>query len=116
MAGSTPPPPPDQVMLSTTHDIPGKRTVKCFGIIFGQTVRTRGALGRFVAGFEALLGGRSEAYLTELEKARREALDDMLAKASALGANGVIGVDFDVSEVLEGFVVVTATGTAVYAE
>jgi len=51
------PPPPGQIYLSTTPEIPGMRIVRSLGIVFGQTVRTRGALGRFVAGIEALVGG-----------------------------------------------------------
>jgi uncharacterized protein YbjQ (UPF0145 family) len=111
-----PPPPPGPVYLSTTPEIPGKKIVRSLGIVFGQTVRTRGFLGRFAAGIEALVGGRSEAYLSEIEKARNEALGDLMRKAATMGANGVVGIDFETSEILEGFIVITAVGTAVIVE
>ncbi|MCX8183706.1 MAG: YbjQ family protein [Crenarchaeota archaeon] len=116
MEYSVPPPPPDQVYISTTPEIPGMRIVKSLGIVFGQTVRTRGALGRFVAGIEAIVGGKSEAYLSEIEKARMEALENLIRKATSIGANGVVGVDFETAEILEGFIVITAVGTAVKVE
>ncbi|MEM2373593.1 MAG: YbjQ family protein [Thermoproteota archaeon] len=111
-----PQPPPAPIYLSTTPEIPGKKIVRSLGIVFGQTVRTRGFLGRFAAGIEALVGGKSEAYLSEIEKARNEALEDLMRKAAAMGANGVVGVDFETSEILEGFIVITAVGTAVLVE
>lgn len=82
----------------------------------GMSVRTRGVLGRFLAGIEAAVGGRSESYMVELKKARDEALQDLVREASRLGANAVVGIDFETSEILEGFIVVTATGTAVIVE
>lgn len=104
------------MIISTTHSVPGYRVVKVLGIVTGMSVRTRGVLGRLAASVEALVGGRGEAYIEELKKARDEALQDMVAEASKLGANAVIGVDFETSEILEGFIVVTATGTAVVIE
>lgn len=79
-------------------------------------MRTRGFLGRLAAGFEAIVGGASSAYISELKKAREEALNDLISQASAMGANAVVGLDFETSEILEGFIVVTATGTAVEVE
>jgi len=116
MESSVPPPLPGQIYLSTTPEIPGMRIVRSLGIVFGQTVRTRGALGRFVAGIEALVGGKSEAYLSEIEKARNEALENLMRRAASIGANGVVGIDFETSEILEGFIVITAVGTAVRVE
>ncbi|MHB9301549.1 YbjQ family protein [Thermofilum pendens] len=104
------------MIISTTHSVPGYRVVKVLGIVTGMRVRTRGVLGRLAASVEALVGGRGEAYIEELKKARDEALQDMVAEASKLGANAVIGVNFETSEILEGFIVVTATGTAVVIE
>jgi uncharacterized protein YbjQ (UPF0145 family) len=104
------------MLLSTTHALPGYRVAKVLGIVNGMSVRTRGMLGRLLAGIEAALGGRAESYIVELKKARDEALQDLIREASRLGANAVIGIDFETSEVLEGFIVVTATGTAVVVE
>ena len=62
------------------------------------------------------MGGRGKAYLQELEKARDEALEEIRVKALKMGANAVVAIDFETSEILEGFIVVTAYGTAVYVE
>jgi uncharacterized protein YbjQ (UPF0145 family) len=104
------------MLVVTTPSIPGYRIVRVIGIVSGMSVRTRGLLGRLGASVEAIVGGRSEAYITELKKAREEALRDLVEEAQRLGANAVVGVDFETSEVLEGFLVVTATGTAVVVE
>ncbi len=104
------------VIVVTTPYVPGYRVVEVRGIVVGVSVRTRGLGGRIAASLEALVGGRGTAYAREIEKARREALEDMVRKARELGANAVIGVDFETSEILEGFIVVTATGTAVVVE
>jgi len=102
--------------LSTIQVLPGYRVVKVLGVVNGMSIRTRGMLGRFMAGIEAAFGGRSESYIVELKKARDEALQDLIREASRLGANAVVGIDFETSEILEGFIVVTATGTAVVVE
>jgi uncharacterized protein YbjQ (UPF0145 family) len=104
------------MLVVTTPSIPGYRIVGVIGIVSGMSIRTRGLLGRLGASVEAIVGGRSEAYITELKKAREEALKDLVEEAQRLGANAVVGVDFETSEVLEGFLVVTATGTAVVVE
>ncbi len=101
--------------MSTIQALPGYRVVKVLGVVNGMSLRTRGML-RFMAGIEAAFGGRSESYIVELKKARDEALQDLIREASRLGANAVVGIDFETSEILEGFIVVTATGTAVVVE
>jgi len=103
----------NDIILSTMHTVPGREVKEVLGIVFGTTVRTRGVFGRFVSGIESLTGGKGEAYLEELDKARNEALEEMKTKAKQLGANAVLGVDIDLSEILEGFIMVTATGTAI---
>lgn len=105
-----------QVLISTTPSIPGFRIVKVLGVVTGMSIRTRGALGRFAASIEALVGGRAESYISELKKTRDEAVQDLVNEAWKLGANAVVGVDFETSEILEGFIIVTATGTAVLIE
>ena len=104
------------MLISTTPSIPGYKIVRVIGIVTGMTVRTRGMLGRFIAGIEALVGGRAESYIMELKKAREEAIDDLIRSARVMGANAVVGVDIEMSEILEGFIIVTATGTAVVVE
>ncbi|UNQ73632.1 YbjQ family protein [Infirmifilum sp. NZ] len=104
------------MIVTTTPSIPGYRIKWVLGVVTGMSVRTRGFLGRMAAGIEAIVGGASSAYVTELKKARDEALSDLINSARQMGANAVVGLDFETSEVLEGFIIVTATGTAVEVE
>lgn len=101
------------VVAVTTQWIPGYEVEEVLGLVWGLSVRTRGMLGRFISGIEAMVGGRGSAYLEELDKARREALEDLTRRAADMGANAVLSVDFETTEILEGFIVVTAYGTAV---
>jgi len=103
------------VILSTTPTLPGYKIIELLGIIYGMSIRTRGLGGKIMAGLEALAGGRGESYLSELRKARNEAIEDLKMNAERVGANAVIAVDFETTEILEGFIVVTAYGTAVKA-
>ena len=106
----------EEILVVTTPSVPGYRITKVLGIVYGMSIRTRGALGRILAGLEALAGGRGYAYLQELKKARDEALEELKRNARIRGANAVVSVDFETAEVLEGFIVVTAYGTAVIIE
>lgn len=105
-----------EILISTAGDVKGWKVKEFKGIVFGTTVRTRGVLGRFTASIEGILGGVSTSYLNELEKAKNEALDDAIKKAQSLGANAIIGIDFDMSEVLEGYIMFSVNGTAVTLE
>jgi len=105
-------------IIVTTPTIPGYRIKKVFGVVTGLTPRTRGFLGKFVAGFESMFGGEVTAFTSELEKARVEAMRRVIDKARALGANAVVGLDMESSDMgLQlGVVVISATGTAVLVE
>ncbi|MCD6368859.1 MAG: YbjQ family protein [Thermoproteales archaeon] len=102
-----------EVIVTTTPEIPGYKVTKVIGFVHGSSVRTRGIGGKIIAGIEAIVGGRGTAYLHELEKAREEAINHLKSKARQMGANAVIGVDVETTEILEGFIIVTAYGTAV---
>ena len=93
--------------------IPTHVVEEVLGVIYGSSTRTRGVGGRFISGLEAITGGKGTAYATEIEKARKEAIEDLKKEARNLGANGVLAIDFETAEVLEGFILVTAYGTAV---
>jgi len=95
-------------IMATTHVVPGYRIKKVLGIVTGLSPRTRGVLGRFIAGIETMIGGEVTAFTSEMEK----------AKALALGANAVIGIDIETSDLGlgAGIVLVSATGTAVILE
>lgn len=105
-------------IIVTTPSIPGYKIKKVLGVVTGVSPRTRGVLGRFIAGFETMFGGEVKAFTTEIEKARAEALERMKSKAIALGANAVVGVDLETSDVGlgSGIVLISATGTAVVVE
>ncbi|RLF20872.1 MAG: hypothetical protein DRN15_08025 [Thermoprotei archaeon] len=105
-----------EVLVVTTPTLPGFKIKRIIGLVYGSSVRTRGLGGRIAAGIRAVVGGRGGAYLRELERAREEAIEKLRERARELGANAVIGVDFETTEILEGFIVVTAYGTAVEVE
>jgi len=103
-------------LMATTPTIPGYRVKKVLGVVTGLTPRTRGVLGRFIAGIETLVGGEVTAFTSEMEKARFEALDRLRMKAQEMGANAVTGVDIETTEVFQGVVLISATATAVVVE
>jgi uncharacterized protein YbjQ (UPF0145 family) len=76
--------------------------VKVLGAVTGLTVRTRGVGGKFMAGIEGMFGGEVTSYSSEAEKAQKEFLQRLIDKAKKLGANAVIGADFETSDILQG--------------
>ena len=104
------------MIVVTTPYVPGYKVVKVLGIVTGLVPRTRGMGGKIVASFQSLFGGEVSAFTSEMEKARQEAIDRMVGKAKALGANAVIGVDLETTEIFSGVVLISATGTAVVVE
>jgi len=116
--GSPTDPSAESFLIVTTPTIPGFRTKEVFGVVTGLVPRTRGVLGKFVAGIQSMFGGEITAFTTELEKARVEAMERVKSKALALGANAILGLDLETSDLglQAGVVVVSATGTAVLVE
>ena len=110
--------PKTDFIIVTTPTIPGYRITKVLGAVTGLTPRTRGVLGKFVAGIQSMLGGEVTAFTTELEKARIEAMDRIREKAMVLGANAIVGLDMETSDIglQAGITVISATGTAVVVE
>ncbi|MBS7616928.1 YbjQ family protein [Candidatus Bathyarchaeota archaeon] len=105
-----------EVLVVTTPGIPGYEIVKVLGHVYGLTVRTRGVGGKFVASIEGLFGGEVTSYTSECEKARMESLNRLIDNAKKMGANAVIGADFETSDILQGTATVFASyGTAVIA-
>jgi len=104
--------------MATTPTIQGYRIKKVLGVVTGLTPRTRGVLGKFMAGIESMFGGEVTAFTTELEKARMEAMERVKNKAIAMGANAIVGLDLETSDVgfQMGIVMISATGTAVIVE
>lgn len=103
-------------MTSTTFGIEGYRIVKQLGVVRGVTVRSRSVIGTIGAGLQTIFGGNI-TLLTELcEKTRAEACDMMVAHAEQIGANAVIGVRYDATEVMDGVTEVICYGTAAVVE
>jgi len=106
-----------QVIVVTTPTMPGYQIVKVLGTVHGLTVRTRGIGGKIVAGIEGMFGGEVTSYSSEAEKARRDSLGRLIEKAAKMGANAVVGADFETSDILQGTATLfSAYGTAVIIE
>ncbi len=101
--------------IVTTPTIAGYRVNKILGVVTGVTARTRGVGGKFVAGIQSIVGGEVSAFTTEIEKARAEAIDRLKQRAMEMGANAIIGLDMESSDLLS-VIVISATGTAVIVE
>jgi uncharacterized protein YbjQ (UPF0145 family) len=103
-------------MTTTTFELDGYRIVRTYGVVRGIIVRSRSVLGTIGASLQTLVGGNI-TLLTELcEKTRNDAFDLMSQHAAELGANAVIGVRYDATEVMQGVTEVLAYGTAVTVE
>ncbi|MBE6213731.1 MAG: heavy metal-binding domain-containing protein [Rikenellaceae bacterium] len=103
------------MILTTTPTVEGRTIVEYKGVVFGEVIVGVNFLKDFVAGISDLIGGRSSTYEQELVEARQTAMDEMKARAAAIGADAVVGIDIDY-EVLGqsgGMLMVTASGTAV---
>jgi len=100
-------------MVTTAPTLPGYDVSKSLGLVRGITVRSRSIIGNFAAGLQTILGGNI-TILTELcEKTREEAYELMMAHAEQMGANAVINVRYDATEVMQGVTEVLCYGTAV---
>jgi uncharacterized protein YbjQ (UPF0145 family) len=107
-----------QFLIVTTPTISGYKIKKVLGVVTGLTPRTRGILGKWIASWESMLGGEVTAFTSEVEKARWEAIDRARARAAALGANAIVGLDVETSDLgmQSAIVLFSATGTAVIIE
>jgi uncharacterized protein YbjQ (UPF0145 family) len=103
-------------MITTGLALKGYRTVKTLGVVRGLTVRSRGALGNFAAGVQQLFGGDITVYTRLCEQARQDAFDRMKEHAEQLGANAIIGMRYDATEIATGVTEVLAYGTALVVE
>lgn len=106
----------DPAMTSTTFELHGYRVVQNFGVVRGITVRSRNVFGTIGAAFQILRGGNI-GILTELcETARLEAFRILLHHAEETGANAVVGIRYDATEIMGGVTEVICYGTAVLVE
>ena len=103
-------------MTSTTFEIPGYRVVKSFGVVRGIIVRSRSIIGNIGAGIQSIFGGNITLYTNLCERTRGDAFELMLAHAAELGANAVVGVRYDATEIASSITEVLCYGTAVLIE
>jgi uncharacterized protein YbjQ (UPF0145 family) len=106
----------DHTLVTTAFTLDGYRITRNLGLVRGIVVRSRSIFGTIGAGLQTMVGGNI-TLLTELcEKTRGNAFELMLEHAAATGANAVVGVRYDATEVMSGVAEVLCYGTAVVVE
>ena len=106
----------DTLLITTAFELPGQRVVRNLGIVRGIIVRSRSIVGNLGAAVQSLFGGNITLYTTLCERARADAFEAMTAQAAQLGANAIIGMRYDATEITAGITEVLAYGTAVVVE
>ena len=99
--------------VTTAYDLPGYRITRNFGIVRGIVVRSRSILGTLGAGLQTMVGGNISIFSNLCEQTRSDAFELMIQHAGQLGANAVIGMQYDATEIMQGVTEVLAYGTAV---
>lgn len=102
-----------QPMLLTANYVSGYRVDKVIGMVYGITVRSRGLGGNIVAGLRTIAGGEIREYTELAQQARQEALNRLSEHAKSMGANAVLSVMFDSTEMAQSMSEIIAFGTAV---
>ena len=103
-------------LTTTAFELPGYRTVKSFGVVRGIIVRSRSIIGNFGASVQAIFGGNISLYTEMCDRARGDAFNQMIQHAGEIGANAIIGVRYDATEIAPGITEVLCYGTAVFVE
>ena len=104
------------MLVVTTENIVGYKVKEVKGQVFGLVVRSRGLGGNIIASFRSLVGGEIHEYTAMLEDARKQAIDRLVKNASTMGANAIVMMRFDSSEIGQYMSEVLAYGTAVVIE
>jgi uncharacterized protein YbjQ (UPF0145 family) len=105
-----------ELPMTTANELPGVKIRENLGVCYGLVVRSMGLAGSMTASFKALRRGEIPEYTQLLEDSRRHAIDRMVDNARLLGADGVVAVRFDSSEIGQQFTEIVAYGTAVKLE
>ena len=105
--------PSQGLMLLTSNYAPGYRVDKVLGLVYGITVRSRGLGGNILAGLRSIGGGEINEYTEMAHQARQQALDRLASQAKSMGANAVVSVMFDSTEIGTTMDEIIAFGTAV---
>jgi len=103
-------------MITTALELPGYRIVRNLGIVRGLTVRSRSIVGNIAGGIQSLFGGNITIYTNLCERTRAETYLLMCQHARSMGANAIISMRYDATEVMAGLTEVLCYGTAVIAE
>lgn len=103
-------------MVTSALELPGYRIVRNFGIVRGIIVRSRSVIGNLGAALQTIVGGNITILTNLCEKTREEAFELMLQHAAEQGANAVVCMRYDATEVMQGVTEVLAYGTAVEVE
>lgn len=106
----------DDAMVTTAMELPGFRVVRSLGVVRGITVRSRSIVGNFLGGLQTIFGGNITTYTQLCEQAREETYRDMSNHARLLGANAIIAMRYDATDVMTGLTEVLCYGTAVIVE
>jgi len=104
------------MIVVTTEGVAHYRIIETKGQVFGVVVRSRGLGGNIMAGIRSLGGGEITEYTQLLEEARRHAIDRMVQNAAVMGANAIVRMQFDSSEIGQTMSEIVAYGTAVVIE
>ena len=103
-------------MTTTTFTLDGFRVTRSLGVVRGITVRSRSIIGTLAGSLQTLAGGNITIFTELCERTRAEAFDMMVRHAQQIGANAVIGVRYDATELLQGVTEVLCYGTAVMVQ
>ena len=104
------------MIVTPGASIPGRRTVRSFGLVYGNTIRARHVGRDILAGLRNLVGGEVAEYTKLMAEAREQAIDRMKAAAAARGANAIVCVQFSTSYIMSSASEILAFGEAVVAE
>ncbi len=104
------------MIVVTSEYVAGYRVKESKGQVFGVVVRSRGLGGNIMAGLRSIVGGEIKEYTELLEEARRHAVDRMVQNATAMGANAIVMMRFDSSEIGQTMSEIVAYGTGVVLE
>ena len=100
------------MLITTMNDIPGYAIDEVYGEVFGLTVRSRNVGSQIGAAFKSLAGGELKGMTKNLESSRQEAIDRLIAAAAGHGANAIVAMRFDTTEMGDTWTEVCAYGTA----
>jgi uncharacterized protein YbjQ (UPF0145 family) len=103
------------MLISTTNELPGYEIDEVYGEVFGLTVRSRNALSQLGAGLKSIVGGELRGMTKALIDSRQQVIDRMVEEAEAKGANAILAMRFDTSEMGDTWTEICAYGTAVRA-